>query len=103
MKYLLVVILTFCSNAFADWDDPKRIFDMRKNAHNNIDLTVKAVKNISRVCREESKKRLGREFGHESAACSFWNGQKCVIFVPEKATMHILGHELLHCLQYDWH
>lgn len=103
MKKFLITALFFSQTTFANWDDPQRKFDMKKNQTDTISLTLKSVDNVQKTCEAESKKRLGRNFGFAVNACSFWEGNSCIIIVPRQVSMHTLGHELLHCYQHNWH
>jgi hypothetical protein len=104
MKKLLTAMLIISQSVYAqNWDDPNRKFEMNKNTHEEMLITIKPVPNVQQACETESRRRLGKSFGFAVNACSFWDGNRCVIIVPQRATMHTLGHELLHCYQGNWH
>ena len=103
MKKFAFLMFFISQTAIADWDNPNRMFDMKKNTPETMTITLKSVDNVQRACEAESKKRLGGNFGYAVNACSFWEGSSCIIIVPHRANMHTLGHELLHCYQGNWH
>lgn len=103
MKKLLVSLTMISQTAFASWDDPHRQFDMSKNSPETMSITLKSVDNVQQTCESENRKRFGKNFGFAVNACSFWEGNSCIIIVPRRASMHTLGHELLHCYQGNWH
>lgn len=104
MKKLLATVLIMSQSVYAqNWDDPNRKFDMNKNIHREMSITVKPVPNVQQACDTENRQRMGKSFGFAVNACSFWDGNRCVIIVPQQVSMHTLGHELLHCYQGNWH
>ena len=104
MKNLLAAVLIISQSVYAQhWDDPKRMFDMKKNTPLEMSITLKSVSNVQQECEKENRRRVGKSFAFEVQACSFWDGNSCLIIVPLRANMHTLGHELLHCYQGNWH
>jgi hypothetical protein len=104
IKKLLAAVLIISQNVYAQhWDDPNKKFDMRKNTHVEMSITLKPVPNVQKECDAENSRRFGKHFNFAVNACSFWDGNRCVIIVSQRASMHSLGHELLHCYQGNWH
>ena len=106
-KILLLSVLlsqTVLAQSFYDWDSPSRKFDLN-SGDSNIKLTVKATDDVQKICEAESKKRGKGGFGFAVNSCAFWNDDRteCTIVTPKKTNMHLLGHELLHCLKANWH
>lgn len=104
MKKALLVLLFVASPALAwNWQDPESKFDATKNEVMDVKLRWVVVKDINAACSAESKKRGGNVFKFNVQACSFWEGKECVIMTPKMATIHNLGHEVLHCFRGAYH
>jgi hypothetical protein len=90
------------AQTFHSWDNPNKKFSI-ENA--TFQTTVIASDNHQAVCERESKNRGFSGFGYTVNSCAFWNDDKtqCTIVVPKNTSMHILGHELLHCIKGNWH
>lgn len=106
MKKSLLISLLVCSNTFAQsfeaWDKADRKFPINSA---EIKTTIIATDNVQGICDKESKSRGFGGFGYGVNSCAFWNSDKtqCTIIVPKTTSMHILGHELLHCIKGNWH
>jgi hypothetical protein len=106
MKKTLLISLLFCSNAIAQtfqhWDDPSKKFQI-DNA--KFETTIIATDRVQAICERESRNRGFSGFGYTVNSCAFWNDTKtqCTIVVPKNTSMHLLGHELLHCIKGNWH
>lgn len=108
MKHTLTAILiatqigTVSAQNFHSWDNPSRRFPV-DNAQ--FQTTIVATDNVQQACERESRNRGFSGFGYTVNSCAFWNDARteCTIVVPKNATMHILGHELLHCMKGNWH
>ena len=106
MKKSLLISLLICSNTFAQsfehWDKADRKFPINSA---EIQTTIIATDNVQGICDKESKSRGFGGFGYGVNSCAFWNSDKtqCTIVVPKTTSMHILGHELLHCIKGNWH
>lgn len=107
MKKYVLISLLICSNlsfaqSFEKWDNPSR-----KIPISNTEVLVKVVAsdNVSRDCDKESRSRGFNGFNVAMNSCAFWNGPmtQCTIIVPKNTSMHLLGHEMLHCIKGDWH
>lgn len=86
-----------------NWNDPESKFSTSKNFTSRSTITWKAVKNIQETCERESRARGLGGFGYGVQACSFWTGSTCTIFTERMASIHNLGHEVLHCFQGKYH
>ena len=108
MKKLILISLlsTSLANAqsFYEWDNPSKNFDLTRG-QNNIELTIIPTNNVFEYCNREAKNRGFSEYKSAINSCAFWNvdNTKCTIVVPKNTSMHILGHELLHCIKGNWH
>ncbi len=108
MKHLLLISAFLVNSALAqshyDWDSPTKKFDLG-NSKSTMTLSVISTDNVQKVCEVESKNRGNAGFGYQVNSCAFWNADMtvCTIVTPAKSTMHLLGHELLHCLKGNWH
>ena len=107
MKKSLLISLLICSNtvlaqSHESWDNPTKKFSV-DNAQ--FQTNIVATNNVQAVCEKESKTRGFGGFGYGVNSCAFWNDDKtqCTIVVPKNTSMHILGHELLHCIKGNWH
>ncbi len=98
--------LTIDSNSGWNFDNSgSRIFDMRKNEHKRIAITIESVdlKNIQAACNKKSHELGNGGFQTPMLACSFWEGKSCHIIMPHKVDMRTVGHEIMHCYQGSWH
>ncbi len=88
---------------FVGWENPETRFDATKNEVMDVRLRWKVVKDVNKACSEESVRRGGKVFNYNIQACSFWEGKECIIVTPRMATIHNVGHEVLHCFRGDFH
>lgn len=107
MKQLILASIFIATSANAQhyhWDSASRQFDLG-NSNSRMTLNVISTDNVQKVCESESRNRGNSGFGYQVNSCAFWNDDRtvCTIVTPAKSTMHILGHELLHCLKGNWH
>lgn len=109
MKKTIAIILTLVStvaNAGLE-KSPTEMYDMTRLMTDNTNVKVVAVDDIRSTCEKESRKRKFGGFGIPMDACTFWDkgmtGHRCVIFIGKKTNNDILGHELRHCLQGNFH
>jgi hypothetical protein len=108
MKKTLTVFLfvthigAVSAQTFHEWDNPSRKFPI-ENAQ--FQTKIVATDAVQKVCERESKNRGFSGFNYAVNSCAFWNDAKteCTIVVPKNTSMHLLGHELLHCIKGNWH
>ena len=86
-----------------NWRDPESKFDVSKNEVMKVHLRWIVVDDINSACSAENKKRGGKAFNFNVQACSFWEGKECLILTPKMASIHNLGHEVLHCFRGTYH
>ena len=97
------MMLTFSVVAAYAADDPYEVFDTKDNYTTQSTITWLTVNNVQKTCEAESRKRGYNGFGYGVQACSFYDGNTCTIITGKKTTMHIVGHEVRHCFQANWH
>jgi hypothetical protein len=106
MKKALLGLLLVTSTVMAqswNWRDPDSKFDATKNEVMDVKLRWVVVNDINASCNAENKKRGGVTFQYNVQACSFWEGKECVVMTPKMASIHNLGHEVLHCFKGSYH
>ena len=104
MKKALLILLLVSNTAWAwNWEDPDSKFDVSKNEVSEVRLKWVVVNDIDAACSAENKKRGGKVFRYNVQACSFWEGKECIIMTPKTASIHNLGHEVLHCFRGSFH
>ena len=104
--YQIIFFIAFyaTNNALAYWRDPNFRWDSKKNFTNKTSVTIKHVANPQTACEKESRHRGYVGFGGlPMEACSFWEGNTCTIYLPSRFTIEQLGHEMLHCIQGNYH
>jgi len=106
MKCMCFVIsIIVVSNAVAALEKgPLDLFSFAKLNKNKTTVEVVAVDNVQKYCELESIKRGNGGFrGVPMQACSFWTHSTCYIVVPKMTNNDMLGHELRHCFQGNFH
>lgn len=107
MKKLLIGLVLASQTAFAQqfysYDNPSREFDVGVKER-KIELKIITVNDPIKTCREISKQF---NFGWTSLSnsCAYWTTDftECTVILPKKTTMHLIGHEILHCMVGSWH
>jgi len=88
-------------------ETPFDMFSMENNIVSNANITIKVVKNIEETCRKNGRKNLHQITSKNVEACSTWSfsgGQStCIIFTSKDTDFWILGHEVRHCFQGNFH
>lgn len=113
MKYLNTLLLTALAALQAmppawaaldpNWQNPEAKFAASKSTADTKQVTWRYTNNVQKECEAESHKRKLGGFGYAVNACSFWDRNSCTIITAPQATMHILGHEVRHCFQGNFH
>jgi hypothetical protein len=98
-----IVILQASGVAIAIDDDPNKQFDARGRQREKSSITWRVAENVQAACEKESRARGKSGFGYSLNACTFWDGDSCLIITRAKTSMHTLGHELRHCFYGNWH
>jgi hypothetical protein len=107
-KAFVVASLLVVTNSFAFTEDPKQQFDMTRNTANTVTVTFKQAANVTAECDRESKARGGKGYRFSVDACSFWDRSVvgpdvCTIITGTSTNFHIIGHEMRHCIQGNFH
>jgi hypothetical protein len=105
MKKVLLVLSLVTSSAFGFSDSP---YDKYPMSNDEVAVKIRPVANLQEACDQESRRRGFPGFNQRLQACSFWwtdnkAQDRCLIIVNRTASMHNLGHEMLHCLKGDYH
>jgi hypothetical protein len=103
MKKALFGLLFVASLAHADWQNPFEAVDSSKNFTPATLVTWRPVANPTKTCSEERSRRGFTQYGGAVEACSFWDGNTCLIITKYVTNRDTLGHELQHCFQGKWH
>jgi hypothetical protein len=114
MRYIIVYLLIistlgFCStqSRAEDWQNGDAKFDFTRRKTNSVQITIQTVDNVQKACEAESKRRGLGGFGYSVDACSFWShgpsGSTCEIYLPNRTSMHDIGHEVRHCYVGSFH
>ena len=97
MKKFIILCIAFSLNAHAE------NFQVDANERPLSIVEWRASEDIQRDCDIESKKRKFNGFNYELAACSFWRDDFCLIITSKSTTVDVVGHELRHCFQGNFH
>lgn len=99
-----MAVVTVNVQASDPWN-PESKFNMSKNKVKNFQISVNPVPDVNKACNDEAKKRGFKPYNFSVDACTFWSGdhKQCDIYTQTNTTMHILGHELRHCLVGEFH
>ena len=106
MKNLIIFFILTTTSPLIwawNWSDPESKFDVARNEVSKVHLKWVAVADVNATCVAENKKRGGKVWSFNVQACSFWQGNECVIYTARKASIHNLGHETLHCFRGAYH
>ena len=105
-KLLSAVIMLAVGTAHAQWtfdNSPERVFDMKKNITNKTTVILSYAKDIQKACETKSRELGYGGYGYPVRACSWFYDDRCIVIVPEQVEMRTIGHEMMHCLQGNWH
>lgn len=100
---LLLVSHSSIAQQFQPYDNPTRPFDVGVKQR-KIDLTVMTVEDPVKACKEVSN-RFNFGWTALSNSCAYWTTdfKECTVILPKNTTMHLIGHEVLHCMVGRWH
>ena len=104
-KFSLILFAFISVDVFAEsvWNDPYAMFDTNLNERPLSIVEWRVTEDVQKACDEESKRRKLGGFKHEVYACSFWSNDFCLIITSRFTTTHVIGHELRHCFQANFH
>ena len=88
-------------------ESPYDMFTLENSQAKTVVISIKVVKNIEETCRKLGSRRSNEPTTKYVEACSTWSllGGKvtCTIFTPKNIDYWILGHEVRHCFQGNFH
>jgi hypothetical protein len=96
MKHLISLLLAV---SLPVWSAPQHNITFTP-AENLPEVSVRwvPVDNVDEVCRF-----YGVQTHRNIAACSVYDGKKCLIITAKTLDMAVLGHEVRHCFEGRWH
>lgn len=100
MKKIVLAVMLVSAMAVAQAEE---VFDAGKNKIQQSTITWVFSDNIVATCNAERTKRGLPTFNLPSAACSFWEGNKCYIVTKRNYTHDDIGHEVHHCFAGKFH
>lgn len=104
-KALFTALLAVSVSAMAE--TPFDTFDVSKFEAFNANVTVRPAKDLQAACNAESVARGKKGFNYKLEACSFrrkeGNSWSCLVIVPERSDYWIIGHEMRHCFDPNFH
>lgn len=105
MKKALLVLVLLASSVYAESDHWNQNYKVNasKNTVTTSTITWRPVDNVQAVCEAESRKRGNKGFGYNLNACAFWDKNVCTVITEKRTTLPVLGHEMLHCFQGEFH
>ena len=95
VKLILLVTATLSLNACATNEE-----FYYASPGNRVGVVWMSVDNIHEYCKSMG---LTAPLGKFILACAKHNGQECYIYTQKNTNTHILGHELRHCFQREFH
>ena len=99
----LITIVIFATSANAEnWKDPESRFNATLKRDKST-ITWQLTDNVQKTCDTESRRRGLGGFKYSVDACSFWEGDSCIIITARNTTLHEIGHEMRHCFQGNYH
>jgi hemolysin-activating ACP:hemolysin acyltransferase len=96
MKYLIAFLLSVSLPALSA-PQHNITFEAKENLP-EVSVRWAVVDNVDEVCRF-----YGVQTHRNIAACSIYDGKKCLIITARRLDMAVLGHELRHCFEGRWH
>lgn len=101
MFLISVLIPSLCYSELEK--SPTQLYKMNKLITTNSKVTLVVVDDVKKGCNAESNKRGLGGFKIELDACSFFNKTECTIVIGKNTNNDILGHEIRHCFQGEFH
>lgn len=95
MKHLIVLLLA-PSMCFGYPLNPT--FETQSSDYGAILIDWKTVDDPEQVCAQGKKSR-----NTKILACSIRRGLRCTIYTKRALSLALLGHEIRHCYEGDWH
>lgn len=104
-KATAILLLSVSTVSYAQLErSPTEMYSLSKVMTTSTKVNLIRTHNVLKTCELESKRRGFAGFkGLPMEACSFWDANSCTIVVGYKTNNDILGHELRHCFQGNFH
>ena len=110
MNKLFFILLLISSSVVADMEKSAyEMYSATANVTDKVKVTWQIVDNIQKTCDDIRIKYTGKKYGYSVDACSLWGKTKffgqyeCTIITGKKINNDIIGHELHHCFQGNFH
>lgn len=109
MKILLLSLLITSTTALANMEKSAyEHYSAVDNYTNKVDITWEISDNIQKTCDNIRIKVTGKPYPYTIDACSEWSKidgstYKCRIITTRTPNNDIVGHEIRHCFQGDFH
>jgi hypothetical protein len=98
MKKLTLIVTLLVANGLAHAQSYNIQFEAQPNLPEKIIRWV-VVENVSAVCQNKIPALAGQRI----LACSEYNNRACTIYTGLITDMAIVGHEIRHCFEGQWH
>lgn len=115
MKTFLNIVATLCivasfsvsaNEAYGSYeDDPTKPFDASNTFYETMKVSwIRVDKNkVHEECNKVRKNYGLNQLTSLADGCTIWHNDECIIVTETMTTMHIVGHEVRHCFQRNWH
>jgi hypothetical protein len=98
MKKLTLIVTLLVASGLARAQSYNIQFEAQPNLPEKIIRWV-VVENVSAVCQNKIPALAGQRI----LACSEYNNRTCTIYTGLITDMAIVGHEIRHCFEGQWH
>ena len=98
MKKLTLIVTLLVASGLAHAQSYNIQFEAQPNLPEKIIRWV-VVENVSAVCQNKIPALAGQRI----LACSEYNNRTCTIYTGLITDMAIVGHEIRHCFEGQWH
>ncbi len=98
MKKTFILLPFFISGCTMAYYEPiNATVGQKKQAQ----VTWEIVEDPTKICKE--KHNVQTPGMTPLLACTAWQGSKCTIYTDTHPSYELLGHELRHCFDHNWH
>ena len=110
MKMIIILLSLFASSTAVARLEKSAYekYSTKANFTDTTQVTWEPVDNAEKKCTEIHVKATGKPYPDKVDACSYWKKNlfqqyNCHIITDKNTNNDILGHELRHCFQGDFH
>ena len=112
MKKLIVtcaLMASVCVGAFAQSANPAyETYSTKANMTSSSKISWEVVDDVPKACSEDRIRSIGKPYPYKVLACSNWhknifNQYVCRIITGKNVNNEIVGHEIRHCFQGNFH